>query len=694
MKKKRQAARQRRDRSPVPAPKHGRPARPAPAERSDRPANADPAVGTEVTGIISIHLRGFGFLTAAAGGPDLFVPPSMTGGALSGDRVHAVRIPDPRGRGPCARVLAIESERQATFMGELRRGGEERTGWWICPMDRGLPEAVPVRTPRFVDAPETIPVPGVWVTARLLRRDGQEPVAELIRPQPDAASGMERLLDAVTVEYRLEPAYTAAENEAALQLQPLTTAERLELPELTVVAIDPVDAKDHDDALSLEPGPAPGLVRVGVHIADVAAFVQPGSPLDETAATRGFTAYLPGRTLPMLPPGIAGDRCSLVEGEPRLAHSVFLDVEAKTGEVVAVTRRHTRIRVARLLTFGEVRTALTTGETPAAWSAAVTRVVLALAKTAKAMRRRRAVTETFISLDLPEVRLRCAENPPRILELVREEADVAHALVEEFMLAANSAVAAELEARGIPGLFRVHDEPGQVELAEFRRWARDQFGFASGTLDDRAAVNRFLTKLQGQRAADLIAGEFLRTLPRAAYAAEAGLHFGLGKTSYCHFTSPIRRYADLVVHQQLWAADHGVPGRGQETVAALACQVTDRERLTDGAYFAARDRLKLLWLCEQTTQEPGRLLEGLVAETVRDGCRVYLPDWGLTGFLELRPAARARTRGNRRQPIGKSHRNGDIILTLTRRADPVRGILELELPKPRMIKFIGSNRTC
>ena len=687
MKKKRKAARQRRDRSPSPAPKHGRPARPAPAELSDRPA--DPEVGTELSGSISVHLRGFGFLTAANGGPDLFVPPGMTGGALSGDRVRAVRIPDPRGRGPCARVLMIETERQATFMGELRRGGEGRTGWWMCPLDRGLPEAVPVRTPRFVDTPETIPVPGVWVTARLVRRDGQEPVAELIRPQPDAASSMERLLDAVTVEYRLEPAYTAAENEAALRLQPLATAERLELPELTVVAIDPVDAKDHDDALSLEPGPVPGLVRVGVHIADVAAFVQPGSPLDETAATRCFTAYLPGRTLPMLPPGIAGDRCSLVEGEPRLAHSVFLDVEAKTGVVVAVTRRHTRIRVARLLTFGEVRTALTTDETPASWSAEVTRVVLALGKTAKAMRRRRAATEAFISLDLPEVRLRCAENPPRILDLVREEADMAHALVEEFMLAANSAVAAELEARDIPGLFRVHAEPGQVELAEFRRWARDQFGFATGTLEDRSAVNRFLTKLHEQRAADLIAGEFLRTLPRAAYAAEARLHFGLGKTSYCHFTSPIRRYADLVVHQQLWAADHGAPGRRQETMAELARQVTDRERLTDGAYFAARDRLKLLWLGEQSAREPGRLLEGLVAETVRDGCRVYLPDWGLTGFLERRPAARSGNRDKSHQPVGKSHNNGDIILTLTRRADPVRGILELELPKPRLRRRHG-----
>ena len=640
-----------------------------------------------MTGVISISPRGFGFLAPDGGGADCFVPPSMTGGALSGDRVRARGIPDPRGRGPCARVLEIVLERPAAFVGELRHGGEAGPGWQVCPLDRGLPDSLPVRSPHFVSAHGTAPAHGQWVEARLSRRPGQEPQAELLRPQSDAGSVMERLLTAVATEYQLEPAYTPAENHAAMRVHPAPAPERRDRTELTVVAIDPKDAKDHDDALSLEPGPGPGLVRVGVHIADVAAYVRPGSELDAGAAARCFTSYLPGRTLPMLPPSVVSGRCSLVTGEPRLAHSVFLDVETATGRVVATHRQHTRLQITRVLTYDEVRDVLETDQAPADWPAAVARSVRALAKTAAALRRRRAREEGFILIELPEVRLHCAENPPRIVELVREEPNAAHELVEEFMLAANSAVAAELAERGIPGLFRVHDEPGAAELAEFRCWARDQFGFGIGALTDRAAVNRFLGKLEGRPDAALIAVEFLKTLPRAVYTTEPRLHFGLGKELYSHFTSPIRRYADLLVHQQLWAADHGEPNRDLTAMKAAAERITGRERLNDSAYFSARDRLKLLWLGEQTAAEPGRPLEGVVAETVKDGCRIYLPEWGLTGFLPNAAAGgrpRGGARGGRgRQAAGKIRKSGDSILTLARRADPVRGTLELGLPTSR-----------
>jgi ribonuclease R len=491
-------------------------------------------------------------------------------------------------------------------------------------------------------------------------------------------------LDAVATEFDLPEPYTAAEQQAAEQIAP-EHVPREDATRLGVVTIDPVDAKDFDDGLSIEPGPRPGTVVVGVHIADVAVFVPPGSAVDEGARRRGFTCYLPGRTLPMLPRALSSWQCSLVAGEERLAHSLFLEIDEGTGEVLNRRRVRTRIRVAQRLTFEEVGEVLARrGRGIGAAPREVVATVLRLGDLAARLRDGRAEREAFLRVAVPEIRVLCGETPPRIHALQRLECGPAHELVEEYMLAANTAVAEELLALALPGVFRNHAEPRPADLAAFAEWARQALRTVVPALRDREAVNRFLGGLAAAPLRDAVLAQFLRALPRAGYAAACRGHFGLGKDVYCHFTSPIRRYPDLAVHQQLLASDLGRPVRPPAECEAIGEACTALEEQVDSAYYAAVDRLKLRYLRDRQTQSPGEMYEGTVSRCSRDGLTVYLPEVGMYGSVAVSRLPGGpyrmdqRTGHLRGSRSGKSYKPGDVMYVQCRRADTVRGELTLE----------------
>jgi exoribonuclease R len=444
--------------------------------RRQRGRYALPQEANMIAGRLSVHHRGFGFVTTEDGQPDVFIPPSGIGLALSGDLVEIV-LEEDTGRGPAGRVARI-----------LERGTEEVTGefvtqddvFFVRPLRRDFPEFIPLNS----DIGETDHLQathGDWVTARLLHpeRQGQHLHATLLRRLNTGATLTDDL-DAIVSEFDLPPPYSSADCKLAETLAPVDIT-RVDRTDLTIITVDPVDAKDFDDAVSLEPGTEPGTVILGVHIADVAAYVQPNSPLDAAARERSFTAYLPGRTLPMLPRPLAAEICSLREGVERPAHSVFMEINSESGAPIRSWRLRTLVRVTKRLSFDGVQ-AFADGRHLDALPPAVEAMLGQLLPLAARMRQRRAAEEQFLDLATTEVRVICEENPPLIRGLKRSEPNEAHELVEEFMLAANVAVAQELREHRIPGIFRVHPKPQEPDIKEFRTWVKAALNLQPGHL--------------------------------------------------------------------------------------------------------------------------------------------------------------------------------------------------------------------
>src|ERR1043165_5622787 len=317
-----------------------------------------------------------------------------------------------------------------------------------------------------------------------------------------------------------------------------------------IVTIDPDDARDFDDAIDVERVPGGGW-RLGVHIADVAAYVKPGSALDREAYKRGNSVYLPDRVIPMLPERLSNGVCSLNPNVNRLTHSVFLEF-GKDGQTKSARFGRTVIRSAKRLTYRQAYAILQSppndqlGERlHVAWELA-------------SLLRRNRFKQGSLDLDFPEVKVRL-DQEGKPIQLERIENDESHQLIEEFMLAANEAVALELKNRLIPTVYRVHENPDPEKLGEYRELVLSH-GYKVGDLSKRAELQRLLASLRGKPEEQALKIGLLKSLKRARYATQPLGHYGLAKNNSTHFTTPIRRYADLIVHRGLASLEAGRVG--------------------------------------------------------------------------------------------------------------------------------------
>jgi len=243
-----------------------------------------------------------------------------------------------------------------------------------------------------------------------------------------------------------------------------------------------------------------------------------------------------------------------------------------------------------------------------------------------------------------------------VTSIERREQSDADRLVEEFMLAANSAAASEIHDRCVPGLYRVHPEPDPAKIEDFCAFAGQVFEFSPGDiLASRKACRRFLDSLPDDHRKPVILSAFLRALPRASYAAESALHYGLGKTLYSHFTSPIRRYPDLLLHQQLWSADTNTRLKSAKTLSELAAVCSKKEENNDNAFYAANDRMKILFLKQHGALNDGKLYEAVIARVSSSGLFCDIPEIGIYGFV---PASLIRGGGFRRSRPGRGRAEG------------------------------------
>jgi ribonuclease R len=591
--------------------------------RGDRLAPAE-ALGL-VAGRLDVKPSGFAFcIPDDPEAEDVYVRASRVRPALHGDRV-LVEVERGRGRRTEGRVARVLERGAKRVVGVLRRG---RTAAVVVPQDPRL--IVPIVVPRGAEGAAR---DGDMVVAELVRypgavSDAEAAVTTVLGPAADPRVETDAVIHTHGLPLEFPPEVLAAARRVPRAVPPEVLAGRLDLRALPIVTIDGENARDFDDAVLIERDRRGW--RLTVAVADVAHYVPAGSPLDLEARARGTSVYFPDRVVPMLPEALSNGICSLVPGEDRLVKVVRLALDAR-GRVTDARFDDGVIRSAARLTYTEVRRALVDRDPAVRERLGPLLPSLEhgaeLAGHLTALRRARGA----LDFDLPEaeVVLDLRGKPENI---VRAERSIAHRMIEEFMLAANEAVARELQARGVPSLHRVHEPPGRERTAEVARFL-EGFGLRLRTDADHPTPGAFQAVLEqaaGRPEERLVNTVVLRSLRQAAYSADTTGHFGLATDAYTHFTSPIRRYPDLVLHRLIDAVLHG-RGRVPADLAAIAAEASRCERV---AMDAEREIVQLKRV-QFMQDKVGQQYAGWVSGVAPFGLFVELRDVFVEGLVHV-----------------------------------------------------------
>ena len=571
--------------------------------------------------------------------PELELKPNRLGTALDGDRV-AVRVERKaaRGRrnirrdrfsspdaGMKARVEEVTERARSRWLGVFRTG-KNKPG-------RVLGDGVSSPSSiELAEKPAMEVLPGQLVSVEPVtcgeeKKAPRGKIVEVLGYPDEPHVDME----AVIRKYGLSaefPASVLRELETLPQNpSPGELARRENWTDRTVITIDPASARDFDDAISITATPSGWTLAV--HIADVSHFVRPGGALDGEALRRGNSTYLPDRVLPMLPPRLSDDLCSLRPDVVRLTKVCEMKFDQK-GKMLRARFADAFIRSKARLTYQEAFAMLKgndKGEVPStvreAWNLA-------------SILRRNRYAKGALDLDFPEVRA-VMDKDGRVTGIITEEYDESHQLIEECMLAANEAVALALKNGNRPTIYRVHEEPDSSKLFEFGQLCK-LYGYPVHDIGQRQYLNELMKSIKGSPDEQLLKLALLKSLMRARYDTEPLGHYGLATPNYCHFTSPIRRYADLVVHRSLnpllanppkGAKGAGSAGRLEED----AEHISETERISASAEKDA-NRMKLFeWLEGQCYTEHPEVHEALVTETRHFGVLLEIPRLQIKGLV-------------------------------------------------------------
>lgn len=572
--------------------------------------------------------------------PELELKPNRLGTALDGDRV-AVRVERKaaRGRrnirrdrfsspdaGMKARVEEVTERARSRWLGVFRTG-KNKPG-------RVLGDGVSSPSSiELAEKPAMEVLPGQLVSVEPVtcgeeKKAPRGKIVEVLGYPDEPHVDME----AVIRKYGLSaefPASVLRELETLPQNpSPGELARRENWTDRTVITIDPASARDFDDAISITATPSGWTLAV--HIADVSHFVRPGGALDGEALRRGNSTYLPDRVLPMLPPRLSDDLCSLRPDVVRLTKVCEMKFDQK-GKMLRARFADAFIRSKARLTYQEAFAMLKgndKGEVPStvreAWNLA-------------SILRRNRYAKGALDLDFPEVRA-VMDKDGRVTGIITEEYDESHQLIEECMLAANEAVALALKNGNRPTIYRVHEEPDSSKLFEFGQLCK-LYGYPVHDIGQRQYLNELMKSIKGSPDEQLLKLALLKSLMRARYDTEPLGHYGLATPNYCHFTSPIRRYADLVVHRSLnpLLANPPKGSKGAGSAGRLeedAEHISETERISASAEKDA-NRMKLFeWLEGQCYTEHPEVHEALVTETRHFGVLLEIPRLQIKGLVK------------------------------------------------------------
>jgi len=580
--------------------------------------------GSFLTGKLQ-HKGRFGFLISeVAGTADAYISGPTLSLAMDGDRVK-VRLGGERNGKRMGEIVEVLTRARSVAVGFLRKAGKY---WAVVPEGSDESQAIVV----LAFAPGVEAQGGKLAAIKIDRwpTDNQPAGGTVTQILGDASVPSVRL-SATLVQKEIDAVFpdsaTREAEKLGLDPTPEQWAGRKELFHLPVFTIDGADAKDFDDAVSLEELPG-GHWRLGVHIAAVAEYVKTGSAIDAEAIKRATSVYLPGRVIPMLPPKLSDHLCSLRPDVPRLTLTCWLDLD-EHGAPGKVELEETVIRSCRRFTYEEVQDVVD-GKPVERVTPEVKAVVLKMAVLAKMLtkvRMRRGAldfmtTEYYVKMD---------EQGLPLIVLKRPRLD-SHRLIEEFMVAANEAVARTLSKGKTPFMRRLHETPDPVRLQALQE-EMGQLGIVAKTslvAHPVEGLQSLLAAAVGHPFEETANIQVIRSLKQARYSAEAGGHFGLASKDYCHFTSPIRRYPDLIVHRAvkgLLKGDKTSHVQGFD-LEGRAVHCSERERGAAEAERKAVDMARAAILGRSV----GQIFDGVVINITTAGAFVSLPDSGATGL--------------------------------------------------------------
>lgn len=599
-----------------------------------------------VTGRIVVHPRGFGFLELDSGETAFVAPPDLNP-FVKDDRVSAEVSESQPGKLAATQLTLVERTRHEVFGSMVMRGGRP-----FVRIDR---EVANSDWPVVAGAAAE----GTVVVAAI---EGQK--LRVVREVPETDASLERVIVRHGIRSTWAPEVLAAARAAA----PVSLGGRRDLRTMPFVTIDAPVSRDLDDALAVLPAASDGALRVLVAIADVDSMVSDGSAIDAEARARGTSVYLAGRVLPMLPAELSEQALSLLPGEDRPALVAELRIDPE-GTVRATDLYEALIRSHARLDYDGVAAFLDQGDSsaiPDAVRDTMRWLRTAAARIAITRGARGGVTilreEAYVSIDT-----RTGE-PSKI---VARESTSAHVLVERLMVAANEAVARWLCDRGLPGVYRVHPAPDERSVASLAAWARN-FGFEPGfgPVLTPLSLAAFEAQFASSAIAPAVSNVLGRALGPARYTVHPGLHFGLAAPLYLHFTSPIRRYADLAVHRIVKAYLRGERDQraGDESLEALATRLNE---LAYRATKAENERVRML-AARLFATKVGEAFRGNVIAVKPFGLVVQLVGTAVTGTIatELLPGGPFRRDGVRQALVGPEHSYAigdpiDVVITGT-----------------------------
>ncbi|MBT3191824.1 MAG: ribonuclease R [Verrucomicrobia bacterium] len=597
--------------------------------------------------LISVR-SGNGFVDAIA--PDtsasVFVSAKDMSTALSGDTVLVRLYPavpdDDRGRS--GKIIRIVERGRHDIVGTLRSTGRFLH---VVPID-------PVYAQNFYVGETMGAAVGDRVLVRFTHWENRHvsPEGEVIEVLGPADSPSVDTLSIIRHhDLRDEfPEEVLREAEAASARMELP-GKRVDLREDLIITIDPKRSRDFDDALSIQR--EDGFRILGVHIADVSHFVQPGSALDKEARLRGTSVYLPDKVLPMLPEQLSNGICSLNPGRDRLAFSVMLKVD-DDGKVVARWFAKTIIRSGCRLTYEQALAVIESKgkgkrtKKNASLTPEVVGLLRDLHKLAQQFRTRRFANNA-LDLDVAEVEI-VTDGEGSMTGLQPVVNDVSHQLVEECMVCANEAVASELASRHIASLARFHDEPKLSKIEELTDLLVGM-GYSPGDLTKQRVMAKFLRRIEHDPLAHHVHVAILKSMNRAVYSSTQSGHYGLAKAFYSHFTSPIRRYPDLIVHRQLAACLRAPGGQRYDKpqLASIALHASERENVSDTAERALTEIMKFRYLERDLASGKGKTYASVVVAVTNFGVFVELEQLRIQGLVHISALSNEFLRFNRQR---------------------------------------------
>ena len=600
----------------------------------------NPKKANLLVGKLDANQRGFGFVVPVKDGisDDIYVDAEGLGSAMHGDIV-VVRLPSTKKKKKGKRKKREREKNVGRIIDVLRRENETVVGIlkksrhfnYVAPDNSKLPRDIYVSmedTKESEHGDKVVVKIDQWPTRHL---NAEGTIIEVLGRDGEPAVDIKSIIHQFKLPFKFDKNILAETQDLPLSISPDEITTRLDLRDELIITIDPEDAKDFDDAISLKKDKK-GNWLLGVHVADVSYYVEQNTAVDVEARKRGTSVYLPGTVIPMLPEVLSNGICSLKEGEDRLTKGVFFTY-APDGNLLRSEIKHSVINVKKRLTYHNATKILM--ESDEKDTNPVTNLLFEASTLAKLLYKKR-MKEGALELNLPEINIRVSEDG-KIDTIEKVKRDISHIIIEEFMVASNQAVATFMHQNSLPSINRSHPEPDEDEMLDFAEFI---FNCKNKRINpfDKKRLQAFLDEISDHPESYIINLMLLKSLRKAEYSTTEESHFALGLEHYAHFTSPIRRYPDLIVHRLLDMFFQGqlkskrAKATWNEMITGWAshCSATEKR-----AEEAEREIIKLK-LLRHLEEHADRVMEGVITGIQEYGLFVQIDEFQLDGLVHIR----------------------------------------------------------